>query len=188
MKAAVFDPHRNDIQQAKEDWRTWRDWVAPPEFGGGHGKLLICPIGLTPGVLYSAIKRMNAVPNRILVICSEESATAIDTALEKSGGEFEVKQLTMSNAFAGVDEFETLIREASVWLYEADEIHANLTGGTTLMGVFVGELVKRSSREYQRQVREFVLIDKRPVDEQENEPWRLGEIHYLDDPKSSETA
>jgi len=84
-----------------------------------------------------------------------------------------------------VGEFDGLIDDASRWLFEADEIHANLTGGPTLMGVLVGELVKRASREYQRPVRECLLIDPRPPEQQRTDPWQLGDIHYLDDQGSS---
>ncbi len=86
----------------------------------------------------------------------------------------------MTNAFTGIDEFASLISDASAWLFEADEVHANLTGGTTLMGALVGEFVKRAAREYQRPVREFVLIDKRSPEQQRTDPWRVGDIHYMD--------
>jgi len=178
MKTAVFEPNRSDIEKAIDDWKTWPDWSSPPGFGGGNGRLLICPIGLTAGVLYSALK--NTTPDRVIVICSEQSQSSIDEAIAQAGSQAETTTLLLRNTFTGIDEFAGLIAEASLWLFEADEIHASLTGGPTLMGVLVSELAKRAGREYQRRVREFVLIDKRPPDEQRNDPWQLGQIHYLD--------
>ncbi|MEX1027449.1 MAG: hypothetical protein WD049_05510 [Candidatus Paceibacterota bacterium] len=100
--------------------------------------------------------------------------------LSKAASPGDVLRCTMTNDYTGIEEFASLVHSASLWLFEADEIHANLTGGTTLMGVLVGELVKRAAREYQRRVREFVLNDQRPPEEQRTAPWQLGAIHYLD--------
>ncbi|MFW6106645.1 MAG: hypothetical protein ACOC8H_00645 [bacterium] len=187
MKPAVFEPHRKDILRVEEDWRGWTQWRSPQQFGGGHGKLLICPIGLTPGVLYSALK--HTAPDRVLVICSAQSAANVEEACQHAGSQAPVSRLQMREIDRGVDEFDGLIAQASLWLFEADEIDANLTGGTTLMGVLVSRLVARAQREYQRPVRECVLIDPRTPEEQRNDPWRLGEIHYLDgEPNAPDSA
>jgi hypothetical protein len=85
----------------------------------------------------------------------------------------------MDDPYTGIDAFSSLVQAASTWLFDADEIHGNLTGGTTLMGVLVSRLVQRAEREYQRRVREFVLIDKRLPEQQRQDPWQLGDIHYL---------
>ena len=171
-----------DEPRILRDVRQYWDRLKQSDFelldiGGGYGRLLICPIGLTPGVLYSAIKQTG--PDRLLVICSNESASAIDEALDKAGRELETKTLTMDNAYTGIGEFDRLMTEAAVWLFEADQIRANLTGGTTLMGVLVTRLVQRAQREYQRAVHEFVLIDPRLPEQQRTDPWQLGDIHYL---------
>ncbi|MDA1230647.1 MAG: hypothetical protein O2856_07730 [Planctomycetota bacterium] len=184
MKPAVFEPHRGDIAKAVKDFDGREGWSEPGQFGGGHGRLLICPIGLTPGVLYSAISHVQ--PDRVIVICSQSSSSAIDDAVARSGRPVEVMRLTMSDPYCGIDEFKSLVMKAAVWLYEADDVRANLTGGTTLMGVLAGELVKRASREYQRPLREFVLIDKRPPELQRTDPWQRGDIHFLDGQPPSE--
>jgi hypothetical protein len=178
MKPAVFEPHRSDLAKAVKDFGKRAEWPAPTDFGGGHGRLLICPVGLTPGVLYSAMSHVQ--PARVIVICSTASSAAIDDAVVQTGRPVEVMRLTMHDPYCGVDEFKSLVMQAVVWLFEADDVRANLTGGTTLMGVLAGELVKRASREYQRPLREFVLIDKRPPEQQRTDPWQLGDIHYLD--------
>lgn len=178
MKAAVFEPSRGDIRKSKADFMEHADWQTPENVGGSAGRLLICPIGLTPGVLYSAVTQVQ--PDRVLVVCSEKSAAEIEPAIAQSGRSVEVQSLIMADPYCGIGEFKSLKQQAAQWLLKADEVHANLTGGTTLMGVLVGELIKRASREYQRPLREFVLIDKRPPDQQRADPWQLGEIHYLD--------
>lgn len=177
MKPATFEPQRRDIQTAKDDWQQRDRWSMLRQIGGGKGTLLICPIGLTPGVLYSAV--IHTRPDRAIVICSEQSASAIDKALAKADSKTEIMQLKMRDIHRGVAEFESLINEASQWLFDADGIQASHTGGTSLMGVLVTRLVARARREYQRPVHEFVLIDPRSSEEQRSDPWQKGDIHYL---------
>ncbi len=183
MKPAVFEPHRKDIEEAERDWRCWRDWQPPPKFGGGGGRLLICPIGLTPGVLFSAVTHVQ--PDRILVIASGQSANFINEAMKQAKSTVKIQIMLMDDIHTGIDEFDKLVAESSLMLFEADEIHANFTGGTSLMGALVNRLVARSRREYQRVVREFVLIDKRTPQAQRDHPWELGDIYYLDGKPSS---
>jgi len=178
MKVEALDPDRQDIRDAEAEFDDRANWGPLGTFGGGAGRLLICPIGLTPGVLFSAVSRVR--PDRVIVICSDQSVAAISEALTHSSHQVEIHRLTMVDPYCGIAEFGSLIDCASLWLFESDEIHVNLTGGTTLMGVLAGELVKRASREYQRPTREFVLIDKRPPAQQQDDPWQLGDIHYLD--------
>lgn len=159
--------------------------VAPPDLGGGHERLLICPIGMSPGVLYSAVQQVT--PARVLVVCSEESSPAIEEALQRCDSSPESLRLIMDNPFAGADEFESLLDQTLPWLYEADEIHANLTGGTALISALIGRLARESQRRFQRPVREFVLIDKRSPEEQRADPWQLGSIHYLDEHENDRT-
>ncbi len=177
---SVEEPPTKPLTSVKEFWqRLKRNDVEVPRFGGGHGRLLICPIGLTPGVLFSALKHTHA--DRVLVIASAKSAQFIAEACSQAGSKSEAKTLMLNDIHRGITEFGTLIGEASLWLFEADEIHACLTGGTTLMGALVSKLNMRAGREYQRSIREFVLIDRRSPKEQQDTPWQLGDIHYLDD-------
>lgn len=186
MKAAVFEPQRSDIQSARIDWAKRAEWTGISQFGGGGGKLLICPIGLTPGVLYSALTQTK--PDRAIVVCSRESKLDIDEAVSRAKSDADtlplerggVLPLEMNDIHRGVAEFPSLLDQASRWLFEADEIDACLTGGTTMMGVLVTRLTSRAAREYQRPVKQFVLIDPRTPEEQRSDPWQQGDIHFLD--------
>ena len=59
---------------------------------------------------------------------------------------------------------------------------ANLTGGTTMMGVAVQALVEKAHR-LGRRYRRFVLLDQRSPDEQRANPWVECEVHWLDEPE-----
>ena len=56
---------------------------------------------------------------------------------------------------------------------------ANITGGTTLMGIIVQRLVEEAQR-LDRPVKRFALIDRRPTAAQESDPFVQGDSHWLD--------
>ena len=187
MREDSLEEPPKQLDQVEAFWkRLKRNEIDPPRVGGGGKKLLLCPIGMTPGVLFSALHHTR--PDRVLVICSEASRSKVEEAVERSGQRPQVEYLELQDVHTGIGEFPKLIDEASRWLFEADEIEANLTGGTTLMGVLVNELVKRARGEYQRPVREFVLIDRRPPEEQRNDPWVVGEMTDLDVRRTKEAV
>jgi hypothetical protein len=166
------------LKEVLEIWDRLKnlEWQKP-EIGGGGGRLLVCPIGMTPGVLYSALSHVQ--PQRVVVLCSSQSASAIEQAIEKSGLDIESLLIQMQDPHAGVDEFKKLIRAVTPWIFKADELHCCLTGGTALMGVLAGQIANKARAEFQRTVQQFVLIDKRQPEEQRNNPWEVGEIRYL---------
>lgn len=184
MKMASCPLNTKGLQKLLNDWENRSSWKLPPAFGGGHGRLLVCPIGMTPGVLYSAIKHTQ--PHRLVVICSDQSLPFINEAVDQIGFQGELQKLVFKDPFTGIDEFSTLTQQVSKWLFDADEVHANLTGGTTLMGALVSSMLQLATREFQRPVYDFVLIDKRSPEVQRNNPWQLGDIHYFSKPPTTE--
>lgn len=169
---------RKSMNKLRTDWEARESWAGLPVFGGGGGTLLICPLGNTAGVLYSALSHIH--PNRCLIVCSSQTETAIPEAIAQANWNGESLTLVMQDVHQGVGEFGGLIHQAKTWLFEADQIEANLTGGTSLMGVLVGQLLEQAGRTYRRPKRRFVLIDRRPYEEQRTEPWVKGDIHYID--------
>jgi hypothetical protein len=184
MRPEKFNPSNKSIEYIKKIWPKLRQWQAPPAFGGGRGLLLITPLGKAQGVLYSALKLV--APDRCLVVCSEETKVTVDEAVKNAQWHGEIKYLVMENPHTGFDEFDRLKKQASMWLFQADKVHAGLTGGTSLMGALIGELSKFAERNYLKNVRKFVLIDKRSPNEQLEHPWVVGEQHYLGNPGDEE--
>jgi CRISPR-associated DxTHG motif protein len=148
-----------------------------PDLGGGGGCLLISPQGSRPGVLYSALKCTS--PHRCLVICSPLSESKVEEAAAKAAFSGRLERLIIQDAFSGFDELEGLVKQARKWLFDADGIVANLTGGTTLMGIGVQKLVETAER-MDRPARRFALIDRRPSAEQEENPYVASDVHWLD--------
>ncbi len=151
--------------------------VALPALGGGGGRLLVTAQGARPGVLYSALKA--TAPTRCLVVCSPLSEATVEEAGARAGFELRSTKLIIQDAFNGFDEVGALVKQARGWLLDADEVVANLTGGTTLMGIAVQQLVEMAER-LDRPSRRFALIDRRPPAEQEQDPYVASDCYWLD--------
>ena len=178
-----------ELQKVKEFWSKLKDLqLAVPEFGGGHGRLLITALGTTPGVLFSALCNAGDVA-RCIIVCSEQSQPSVAEAAKQAGFQGDCKALVMSDPHGGYteDEQQRFRAEASRWLLESDEIFVNLTGGTTLMGMAVQHLMDRG-RDLNRPCFRFVLIDRRPPEQQRSEPYVKGEIRRLDKPEGDDHA
>ncbi len=173
-----FPPSQLDrIRESFERLRN--NEIEFPRFGGGKGRLLITPQGLSPGVLYSAVKQTN--PDYCLVICSSQSEPYIQEAI--SHAEFQEKnvQCFVMNNPNQYDEKEIIriLENHKKMLIDADEVVGNLTGGTTIMGVIVQRVIEKAQR-YNRPTRRCILIDSRVPKEQRNDPYKLSEITWLD--------
>jgi hypothetical protein len=88
--------------------------------------------------------------------------------------------LRLDDPYAGKDERKRIMTEARQELAAADEVLVNITGGTTLMGVVAEDLAQEAHR-WARPVRRFALIDKRPPEQQKQEPFVEGDILWLDE-------
>ncbi len=177
------------LQKVKQFWHSLKGLkLTVPEFGGGHGRLLVTALGTTPGVLYSALCNAGNV-SRCLIVCSEQSQPSITEAASRAGFQGESKTLVISDPHGGYTEEEQqrFRAEASRWLLEADEVLVNLTGGTTLMGMAVQHLMDRA-RKLDRPCFRFVLIDRRPPEQQRSEPYLKGEVRWLDQPQGGAHA
>ena len=141
------------IKAADEAWSS---------FGGGNGQLLVTPLGMSPGVLYSAIKKVR--PDSLLVLCSERAKPGIDEALQHCEFSGHCELLIMRNPSNGIDEIGELLQKSRKVCLDTDEIVINLTGGTTMMGIAVQRIYEQA-RNDQRPCRRFVLTDQRLLPE-----------------------
>lgn len=157
------------IKAADEAWSS---------FGGGNGQLLVTPLGMSPGVLFSALEKVQ--PDSVLVLCSEQAKPGIDEALQQAECPKNPHTLIMQDPFNGFDEIKTILENVRKTCLSADEIVINLTGGTTMMGIAVQRIYEQA-RNDQRPCRRFVLTDQRLPEEQRRKPWVEADIHWLDE-------
>jgi hypothetical protein len=178
MREESWESRPQTLVEVLNFWQRVRSGASPfPEFGGGGGRLLISPQGSRPGVLYSALKATES--NRCLVVCSPQSSASVEEAADRATFTGKIDKLVVRDAFSGFGEISDLLKTARTALLQADKITANVTGGTTLMGIIVQRLVEEAQK-LDRPVRRFALIDRRPPAAQESEPYIASESHWLD--------
>ncbi|MYB92479.1 hypothetical protein F4Y43_01305 [Candidatus Poribacteria bacterium] len=85
----------------------------------------------------------------------------------------------MYDPIGGFNEIEKVVEHAKGYLLYANEVIANITGGTTLMGVIVQHLVEEAQKQ-NSSMRRFALIDRRSTREQDEVPFVESESHWLD--------
>jgi CRISPR-associated Csx2 family protein len=142
------------------------------------GRLLVSSLGMSPGVLYSALVRTE--PDRAIVITTKEASEQLEAVCERAG--FSRDRITVyvvENALACHKEWESVWKRCDPELLRAEEVVVNLTGGTTGMQYLV-ELLGRRARAVGTRVRRVMLLDKRPAEQQAREPFVLGELEELE--------
>ena len=153
--------------------------------GSPGGRVLISPIGLRPGVLFSAVQAARRTdrgeePSLCLVICSRETETSVAETLGHADFAGAFESLVLEDAHGGgFAEIERVLEEARGHFIGASEVLVNVTGGTTLMGL-AAEAMAGEARSLACPVRRFGLIDRRPPDQQDSNPYQTGEPFWLD--------
>ena len=160
--------------QLKVNGLKTEDGIDLPPLGG---RLLISPQGRRPGVLFSALKI--ADPDTCLVICSDISADSTRDAANTAGFKGHIEQIKLEDPIGGFNEIEKAAEHAKGYLLYADEVIANITGGSTLMGVIVQQLVEEAQK-LDRPMNRFALIDRRPTEKQDTDPFVESDYHWLD--------
>lgn len=165
---------RRHWAQLKEKLEEPLRWCVDLPASGGL--LLVSPLGLSRGTLYSALKHIQ--PDRLLLIASagaEDRYAEIADAVEWQG---EVLFQKMSNPYTGFDEIQVLVENVVPQLLKAEKIVVNMTGGTTAMQFAVQQIYDRA-KELDREVSRVALVDRRSPEEQQANPYLLGEIIYI---------
>ena len=179
MRVDALEERPELLERVRDFWNSLRQGRTElPPLGGSHGKLLISPQGTRPGVLFSALKVTHPA-DTCMVICSSASAGSIVDAAghaEFIGG---IESVELNDPHGGFNEIEKAVDQVRRHLLEADEVVANMTGGTTLMGIIVQQLVEEA-KKLDRPVRRFVLIDRRPPEGQDQDPFVQSDCHWLD--------
>lgn len=147
----------------------------PP--GGGSGTLLVSPLGLSRGLLYSALHHIR--PEVLFVISSPDAAACLDEIMEKAGWGGNRMVRLMRDPHAGFDEVESFAKDVTPAVMQADEVVVNITGGTTAMQHIVQQ-VAAFAADLGRPVRRAALVDRRPPQEQRDDPYVPGELIWLD--------
>lgn len=141
-----------------------------------EGILLVSPLGLSQGLLYSALKHIK--PSRAVIITSQQSSGNIEEIMGAAEWEGDFDILLMKEPFTGFDEAEDILRRVQPILGNHGEVVVNITGGTTAMQYIVQEVAESAARQ-QLPLKKAALVDRRPPTEQKSNPYVLGELVWL---------
>ncbi|NLI12585.1 MAG: hypothetical protein GX425_08175 [Peptococcaceae bacterium] len=176
----------------KEKWKLAPNWLDGPEEGsldipenhtatkgkaGTGGILLVSPLGLSRGLLYSALCHIH--PMNLVVISSSVAALSFEEVVQKACWLGESKILIMQDPHSGFSEAESLAEAVLPVCRHSGQIVVNITGGTTAMQHVVQQIASRA-REMGLPVQLAALVDRRPPQEQRDNPYVRGELIYLD--------
>lgn len=147
-------------------------------------KLLIAPIGMSPGALYTAWRNTDA--DHLLVIGSAQSLTKVDAAIDAAAAvgrppPGHINRLCVADPIAGYDAAREALNPSAIRdaLGAAMSVDACLTGGTTLLGWMAGTLATHAERAGCTVAR-FAVSDPRTIEAQRADPWTDGARHPLD--------
>ncbi|HEW92964.1 MAG TPA: CRISPR-associated DxTHG motif protein [Thermotogaceae bacterium] len=140
-------------------------------------KAVFSPLGTSKGALFTVLKHFN--PDVLVVITSKQAAENVDEIIEKANFKGKHYVVLVNDPFTGVDEIDKVTEEIRKYLEDNNvkDIVVNLTGGTSLLG-YIAELVKEKIR-YGRRITTVLAVDRRPYEEQKENPYIVGEILEL---------
>lgn len=162
-----------ELQESIDNQSLWQlELTGEP----AEGILLVSPLGLSKGLLYSALKHVK--PSEAVIITSQQSSGDIEEIKGAAEWKGELIIIDMKEPFTGFDEAEDILRRVQPLLEKYEEIVVNITGGTTAMQYIVQE-VAESAVKKQLPLKKVALVDRRPPTEQKSDPYVLGEIVWL---------
>jgi hypothetical protein len=142
-------------------------------------KVLITPLGTSPGVLYTLLKQAN--PDRVIAITSKKGEDKIEEICDKAKFEKEkITTLIFNDPFTGFDEINNIKQQFDEIQKPLDlsEIILNLAGGTSFLQYVVTELVKKLEKQNYTVTKVFA-VDRRDISEQKANPYVVGEVVEL---------
>ncbi|WP_153020798.1 hypothetical protein [Kosmotoga sp. DU53] len=141
-------------------------------------RVLITPLGTSPGVLYTLIKKLN--PDKILVITSEKAAEKIPEICKKAGyDESKISIYKLNDPFTGFDEIQKIQGSFSMIDWNPfDEIILNLAGGTSFLQYVATKVVDELEKQ-NHSVKRVFAIDRRAYTEQKENPYVVGDVVEL---------
>jgi len=171
----------NELETIKSCWEQLKERLHEPsmwqiDLPAAGGLLLVSPIGLSRGTLYSALKHVQ--PDCLLLIASAGAEERYSEAAVAAGWQGQVVFQKMRDPFAGFDEIQGLVENVVTQLLTAEKIVVNMTGGTTAMQFAAQEIYERA-KGLDREVSRIALVDRRSPEEQQANPYLLGEIIEL---------
>ncbi|MBN2253221.1 MAG: hypothetical protein JW701_05940, partial [Kosmotogaceae bacterium] len=146
-------------------------------------KILLTPLGTSPGVLYTLIKRLN--PDRVIVITSKKGEEELPEICEKAGFDHnKIRSYLFKDPFTGFEEIQDVMKRMSsdFPIDITSRITVNLAGGTSFLQYVTGEFAEVLESKMLDVTRVFA-VDRRGIDAQKKEPYVVGDVVELPESK-----
>ena len=142
------------------------------------GDLLVTPLGLSPGVLYTALTRMR--PDSVVALTSREASGRLSEICERAGyPESGIHTELIEDPHRCFQSGAELVARIRPRVMVAQSVTVNVTGGTTALQ-YLAERVGRDAERLGVPVRRVALVDSRSFTDQQAEPFVPGEVITLD--------
>ena len=142
-------------------------------------KILLTPLGMSPGLLYSALCLVQ--PDALALLTSATAIEKLDEIFALTNQPLYIESIIMEDPFKfsadtiaiaeRLEKFADTIAPAREWVI-------NITGGTTAMQYCLQGIQKQLELHAEK-VTVVALVDKRSRDNQTIEPYVVGKIEYL---------
>jgi len=168
-------------ERLADDDANWR-----PAPLGRAGRVLVAPLGLSPGALFTAVRGL--WPDRLLVLTSPQARPLLREACERAGWTGEATEHCVADAHNCFSELENVLAWSRATILDAREAAICVTGGTTAMQ-YLAERVAGDAERFGIPVRRYAAVDRRTLEEQRREPYVPGELLELGgDPRPPDPA
>jgi hypothetical protein len=133
---------------------------------------LLSPLGLSPGLLYSAL--MTIKPQQLVVLTSAEGEKSLGSIIQRADYHGFLNIVQIEDPFNCFNQANEKVAEM-LELIKYNSCVVNLTGGTTALQFIIqqaGTVLENAGVE----VHYVALIDRRDVQKQKENPWVVGEL------------
>lgn len=141
-------------------------------------RLLVSPLGMSPGVLFSAIH--HARPQYIFVVSSPAAAARLSEICATAHYHGQYTVFNVDDPFTAFDQAQPAWQVLSQHLSGISDVWVNITGGTTALQYIVQKLAEKLTAGG-LEPRLVALVDRRSRAEQEKEPYKVGDCIDLSD-------
>lgn len=133
---------------------------------------LLSPLGLSPGLLYSAL--MTIKPQSLVVLTSAEGENSLDSIIRQADYHGFIHIVQVEDPFNCFNQANEKVKEVLEFI-DYNQCAVNLTGGTTALQ-FIIQRVGTALENRGCKVEYLALVDRRGIQEQRNYPWVVGEL------------
>jgi len=133
---------------------------------------LLSPLGLSPGLLYSAL--MAIQPQRLVLLTSAEGEHSLAEIIRRADYQGPVDVVHVNDPFNCFNQAKQKVDEV-LDLIGCSPCTVNITGGTTALQF----IIQRAGSALEKagiQVHYVAFIDRRGIQAQKDNPWVVGEL------------